>query len=55
MAFGHPAKDVFSIAINDPDLSAKEKQNKILLYTLHCRHAHQFYDTLSGRYFHRLL
>ncbi len=53
LAFGHPAKDVcsscvkFRIAINDPDLTAEEKRNKILLYTLHRRRARQFYDTLN--------
>lgn len=53
LAFGHPAKDVcsscvkFRIAINDPDLTAEEKRNKILLYTLHRRRAHQIYDTLN--------
>lgn len=53
LAFGHPAKDVcsscvrFRIAINNPDLTAEERRSKVLLYTLHRRRAHQFYDTLN--------
>ncbi|XDV42680.1 hypothetical protein PO909_011298 [Leuciscus waleckii] len=58
LAFGHSAKDVcsscvkFRNAINDPDLTAEEKQNKIL-YTLHRRRARQFYDTLNDTYYSR--
>ncbi|XP_055064736.2 uncharacterized protein [Misgurnus anguillicaudatus] len=52
LGFGHPAKDVCAacvksrIAIKDPDLSAEEKRDKILMYTVHCRRARQFFDTL---------
>lgn len=53
LAFGHPAKDVCSacvklrMAINNPDVTAEEKRNKILLYSRHRRHARQFYDALN--------
>ncbi len=53
LAVGHPAKDLcsscvkFRIAINDPDLTAEEKQNNIILYTLHCPRVRQLYDTLN--------
>ncbi|XP_030609211.1 uncharacterized protein LOC115796879 [Archocentrus centrarchus] len=53
LAFGHPAKDVCSscvkyrVAVKDTELSAEEKRNKILQYTVHRRQARQLYQLLN--------
>ncbi|XP_041362797.1 uncharacterized protein LOC121378605 [Gigantopelta aegis] len=53
LAFGHPATDVcstclkFRIAIRDTEQTPDEKQEKILLYTLHRRRARQFYNKMN--------
>ncbi|XP_030609214.1 uncharacterized protein LOC115796882 [Archocentrus centrarchus] len=53
LAFGHPAEDVCSscakyrVAVKDTELSAEEKRNKILQYTVHRRQARQLYQLLN--------